>query len=195
MAKYLATSLAMEDVVSAPRVARSCLPISTISISPVGFESRSCVARFLGRLRAAVHHDSHVGLRQCGRVIVPSPVMDQRAFRLDVADQRASPPASPRRSHRRRPRLLSTPSELVVAGDHDGADPHPAQLGEALLDLRLDDVRAPTPSIATLGDDQRRRAAAGHFLGTWWARRRSRRPARRPTRGPRQARALRSRPS
>ena len=41
MAKYLATSLAMEKVVSAPRVIRSCLPISTISISLVGLESRS----------------------------------------------------------------------------------------------------------------------------------------------------------
>jgi len=41
MAKYLATSLAMEKVVSAPRVMRSCLPISTISISLVGLESRS----------------------------------------------------------------------------------------------------------------------------------------------------------
>src|SRR5215471_2168872 len=36
IAKYLATSLAMEKVVSAPRVIRSCLPISTISMSLVG---------------------------------------------------------------------------------------------------------------------------------------------------------------
>src|SRR5256885_12843243 len=41
MAKYLATSLAMEKVVSDPRVMRSCLPISTISMSFVGLESRS----------------------------------------------------------------------------------------------------------------------------------------------------------
>src|SRR5437016_6306988 len=41
MAKYLATSLAIEKVVSAPRVIRTCLPISTISMSLVGFESRS----------------------------------------------------------------------------------------------------------------------------------------------------------
>ncbi len=41
IAKYLATSLAMENVVSAPRVMRSCLPISTISMSLVGLESRS----------------------------------------------------------------------------------------------------------------------------------------------------------
>ena len=41
MAKYLATSFAMENVVSEPRVMSSCLPISTTSISLVGFESRS----------------------------------------------------------------------------------------------------------------------------------------------------------
>ena len=41
MAKYFATSLAIENVVSAPRVMSSCLPISTTSINLVGFESRS----------------------------------------------------------------------------------------------------------------------------------------------------------
>src|SRR5579883_3301779 len=41
IAKYFATSLAMLKVVSAPRVMSSCLPISTISMSLVGFESRS----------------------------------------------------------------------------------------------------------------------------------------------------------
>src|ERR1017187_9142386 len=41
MAKYLATSLAMLKVVSAPRVISNCLPISTISINLVGLESRS----------------------------------------------------------------------------------------------------------------------------------------------------------
>src|SRR5436309_2228173 len=41
MAKYFATSLAIENVVSEPRVIKSCLPISTISMSLVGLESRS----------------------------------------------------------------------------------------------------------------------------------------------------------
>src|SRR5580698_5435689 len=41
IAKYFATSFATENVVSAPRVISSCFPISTISISFVGFESRS----------------------------------------------------------------------------------------------------------------------------------------------------------
>ena len=41
IAKYFATSFAIENVVSAPRVMSSCFPTSTISISFVGFESRS----------------------------------------------------------------------------------------------------------------------------------------------------------
>src|SRR5450755_3227046 len=41
IAKYLATSFAIENVVSAPRVISNCLPMATISISLVGFESRS----------------------------------------------------------------------------------------------------------------------------------------------------------
>ena len=41
MAKYLATSLAIEKVVSAPRVISICLPTSTISMTLVGSLSRS----------------------------------------------------------------------------------------------------------------------------------------------------------
>ena len=41
IAKYLATSLAIEKVVSEPRVISNCLPMPTISISLVGSESRS----------------------------------------------------------------------------------------------------------------------------------------------------------
>ncbi len=41
IAKYFATSLAIENVVSAPRVMSSCLPIRTTSMSLVGSESRS----------------------------------------------------------------------------------------------------------------------------------------------------------
>ena len=41
MAKYLATSLAMEKVVRAPRLISNCLPIITTSISLVGSLSRS----------------------------------------------------------------------------------------------------------------------------------------------------------
>ena len=74
MAKYLATSLAIENVVSAPRVIRSCLPISTTSISLVGLESRStmlpasraaCVPVFMATPTSA--------WASAGASLVPSP--------------------------------------------------------------------------------------------------------------------------
>src|SRR6201991_4814406 len=43
IAKYLAMSLEMEKVVSAPRVISICLPMATPSISLLGFESRSTI--------------------------------------------------------------------------------------------------------------------------------------------------------
>src|SRR5262245_26500639 len=43
IAAYFAISLAIENVVSAPRVISSCLPISTTSISLVGLLSRSTI--------------------------------------------------------------------------------------------------------------------------------------------------------
>ena len=76
IAKYLATSLAIENVVSAPRVISSCLPISTISISLVGFESRStmlpasfaaCVPVFIATPTSAC--------ASAGASLVPSPVI------------------------------------------------------------------------------------------------------------------------
>jgi hypothetical protein len=74
IAKYLATSLAMLKVVSAPRVISSCLPISTISMSLVGFESRStmlpaslaaCVPVFIATATSAC--------ASAGASFVPSP--------------------------------------------------------------------------------------------------------------------------
>ena len=41
MAKYFATSLAMENVVKVPQVINNCFPISTISINFVGSLSKS----------------------------------------------------------------------------------------------------------------------------------------------------------
>ena len=76
MAKYLATSLAIEKVVSAPRVIRSCLPISTISMSLVGLLSRStmlpasraaCVPVFMATPTSA--------WASAGASLVPSPHM------------------------------------------------------------------------------------------------------------------------
>ena len=79
MAKYLATSLAIENVVSAPRVISSCLPTSITSSSLVGFESRStmlpasfaaCVPVFMATPTSA--------WASAGASLVPSPVMATR---------------------------------------------------------------------------------------------------------------------
>ena len=43
IAKYLAMSLAIENVVNAPRVISNCLPIVTKSINLVGSESKSTI--------------------------------------------------------------------------------------------------------------------------------------------------------
>ncbi len=79
MAKYFATSLAIEKVVSEPRVMSSCLPISTISMSFVGFESGStmlpaslaaCVPVFIATPTSA--------WASAGASLVPSPVIATR---------------------------------------------------------------------------------------------------------------------
>src|SRR3984885_4918795 len=76
IAKYLATSLAMENVVSDPRVINNCLPTSTISINLVGFESRSTmlpaslaawVPEFMATATSA--------WANAGASLVPSPVI------------------------------------------------------------------------------------------------------------------------
>ena len=70
MAKYLDTSLAMLKVVSAPRVISSCLPISTISMSLVGLESRSTMLpASLAACVPGVHGHGDVGLGQRRRVV------------------------------------------------------------------------------------------------------------------------------
>src|ERR1700753_1229245 len=133
IAKYFATSLAIENVVSAPRVINSCLPISTTSISLVGLESRStilpasraaCVPVFMATPTSAC--------ASAGASLVPSPHM---ATSLPLA-------CSSRISFR-----LSTgfggagaSRHRVVAGDHHGADAHATQLGKALADAALDDI-------------------------------------------------------
>ena len=90
MAKYLATSLAIENVVSEPRVISSCLPISTISMSLVGLRVEvDHVAGLLGGLRAGVHRHADVGLSQRGRVVgAVAGHRDEVAAGLLALDQR-----------------------------------------------------------------------------------------------------------
>ncbi len=136
MAKYLATSLAIENVVSAPRVMSSCLPISTISMSFVGFGVEvDHVAGLLGGLGAGVHGHADVGLGQRRGVVgAVAGHGDQAAAGLLPADQR----------HLVLGRGLGEEvvdaglvgdgrgGERVVAGDHHRADAHGPQLVEAL---------------------------------------------------------------
>ncbi len=171
MAKYFATSLAIENVVSAPRVISSCLPISTISISLVGLESRStmlpasraaCVPVFMATPTSAC--------ASAGASLVPSPhiatslplacssrislqLVLGRRLRQEIVD--AGFGGDRRRGHR------------IVAGDHHGADAHAAQFGEALADAALDDVLEmdDAEQAAVLGDRQRRAAGLGDLVG------------------------------
>ena len=76
MAKYLATSLAMEKVVSVPRVMSNCFPISTISMSLVGSLSKSTILP--ASLAAWVPLFMATPTSACasaGASLVPSPIM------------------------------------------------------------------------------------------------------------------------
>ena len=76
IAKYLATSLAIENVVNVPRVMSSCLPISTISISLVGSLSRSTILP--ASLAADVPLFIATPTSACARAgasLVPSPII------------------------------------------------------------------------------------------------------------------------
>src|SRR3954447_9482741 len=166
IAKYFATSLAIEKVVSAPRVIKSCLPISTTSISLVGFESRStmlpasraaCVPVFMATPTSAC--------ASAGASLVPSPHI---ATSLPLAcSARMSLSLSSGVAWARK---SSTPASAAIAAaviDHDGADAHAAQLGEALTDAALDDVlevdHAKQPAV--LGDRERRAAGFRDCFG------------------------------
>ena len=144
MAKYFATSLAMLKVVSAPRVIRSCLPISTISMSLVGLESRStmlpaslaaCVPVFIATPTSAC--------ASAGASLVPSPVMATRwPPCLLLADERELVFGRGLGEEVIDARFLGDGGggERVVAGDHDGADAHRAETLEAFRDAAFDDV-------------------------------------------------------
>ena len=144
MAKYFATSLAIENVVSAPRVMSSCLPISTMSSSLVGLESRSTMLpASLAAVVPVFIATPTSAWASAGASFVPSPVMATSlppSCSCLMSASLFSGVASARKS--------STPGlvgdrrgrERVVAGDHDRADPHRAHLVEALPDPLLDDV-------------------------------------------------------
>ena len=134
MAKYFATSLAMlKVVISAPRVINNCFPISMISSSFVGLESKStmlpaslaaCVPVF-----AAITLSTSA-LRQRRRVICSVPdhrdhssalllLPDQRQLVLRLCLRQKIVHARFQRNRRRR--------QFVVARNHYRLDAHRAQ--------------------------------------------------------------------
>ncbi len=128
------------------------------------------VAGLARGLRAGVHGDADIGLSQ-GRRIVGAVAAhgDELALGLLGADElelllrrrlgEEIVDAGLRRDGGR--------GHRVVAGDHDGADAHAAQLGEALADAALDDVLEmdDAEQLAVLGDRERRAAGFGDALG------------------------------
>src|ERR1700742_2659453 len=83
MAKYFATSLAIENVVSDPRVISNCFPIATISISFVGLLSRSTmfpaslaamVPVFIATLSGDGTNDAPELFRACDRFLQRFPL-------------------------------------------------------------------------------------------------------------------------
>ena len=144
IAKYLATSLAIEKVVSTPRVMSICLPISTTSKSLVGLESKiDHVAGLFGRLRAGVHRHADVGLGQRGRVVgAVAGHGHQLAFVLLFFDQ-------PHFCFRRRlgEKIIDARfardrrgGARIVAGDHHRANAHGAEARKAFFDAALHHV-------------------------------------------------------
>ena len=170
MAKYFATSFAIEKVVSAPARHQQLLADldDLDELGRIGIEVDH-VAGLAGRHGAGVHGDADVGLGERRRVVgAVAAHGDELALGLLVADQAelllrrrlgeeivdAGLRGDRRRGHR------------VVAGDHHGADAHAAQLGEALADAALDDVLEldDAEHAAVLGDGERRAAGLGDLV-------------------------------
>ena len=174
----------------------SCLPISTISMSFVGFAVEvDHVAGLFGGLRAGVHRDADVGLRRARA----------RRWSRRPSSPRALPPACSRsisailssgvasamKSSTPASSAIAAAVQRVVAGDHDRADAHRAHLVEPLvMPCFTMSLRWITPSTTLpFGDDERRAAVVRDAVDDRLERRRGcRRPVRRPN-GARQSAA------
>ena len=124
------------------------------------------VARLARRLGAGVHGHADVGLGERGRVVgAVAGHRDEPAVGLLAADQLELGLGRGLGEEVVDARLLRDlgGGEPVVAGDHDGADAHRAQLLEALAHPVLDDVAQldHAEDLRVAGDGERRRALAG----------------------------------
>ena len=177
IAKYFATSLVIEKVVNAPRVMRSCLPISTISMSLVGLESRSTM--FPASLAAEVPvfiATPTSAWASAGRVVrTVAGHRDELAALLLPLDQGEFVLGGGLGEEVVDAGLLGDGlgGQRVVAGDHHRADAHAAQLREAFADavlddvLEVDDAEHPRPVPVVDGDQQRRSTARGDRVGPY----------------------------
>ena len=119
IAKYFATSFVIENVVSAPRVISSCLPMATTSISFVGLLSRSTMlpASFAAVVPVFIATPTSA-CASAGASLVPSPV---------IATSR--PPACSLRMYSSLSfgvacaRKSSTPASLAMAAAVSGLSP------------------------------------------------------------------------
>ena len=172
IAKYLATSLAIENVVSAPRVISNCLPMATISISLVGLLSRSTMlpASFAAIVPVFIATPTSA-CASAGRIVgAVAGHRDEPALRLLLLDVLEL-------VLRRRLREEVVDAgfagdrgrrQRVVARDHDRADAHQAKLGDALLHAALDDVLQmdQAEQTAAVRDRERRAARARDALAS-----------------------------
>ena len=141
MAKYLATSLAMEKVVSAPRVMSNCLPMPRFNEFGRVAVQINHVAGFLGRLVPVFIATPTSACARAGASFgAVSGHGDQRP-RLFCLMYASLSSGSPGPENRRR-RLLGDGGggQRIVAGNHHGANTHGAQLTDALFHAAFDDV-------------------------------------------------------
>ena len=162
IAKYLATSFAIENVVSAPRVISNCLPMATTSISLVGLLSRSTMlpASFAAMVPVFMARPTSA-CASAGASLVPSPVIATSrpsACSFLMYSSLSFGVACARKS--------STPASAAMAAAVSGlspvimtdADAHRAQLRDALLHAAFDDVLQVNDAEQRAG--HRRRPAA-----------------------------------
>ena len=171
MAKYLATSLAMEKVVEHTAGHEQLLADlhDFRQLGRIGVEIDH-VAGFFGRLRSRVHGHADIGLRQSRGIIGPIAghgdelalglfFLDEphlcfrRGFGEEIID--AGFPRDRRRGAR------------VVAGNHHRADTHGAETLKALVDAALDHVLEVNnaENLISFGDHQRRASGIGDPVG------------------------------
>jgi hypothetical protein len=175
IAKYFARSLAIEKVVSAPRVISSCLPDlhHVDELGRVGVQVDH-VAGLLGRGRPSVHRHPDVDLgERRGVVGAIAGHRNKPATLLLAPDQRHLILGGGLSEEVVHPRLGRDHlgGQRVVTGDHDGLDAHRPQLGEPLghagLDHvgQLDHAKNPGPAGDYFGTDQRGSPLLGDLCG------------------------------